>query len=126
MWIANLSDGTILTEEDVKLEPGGPSPWRYLIKRCQDGEVKLTGLRLGVGPALVNALPTKQCDGYFHAYESIRYLFNTEVERKKQGIGSVVGEQVFITWMEQGQNGLTYIWQEVRPLKDCIQHVILS
>lgn len=125
MWIANLSDGKILTEDDLKVDAGAISPWNQVIEKCKNGEMKLTGLRLGVGPALVNALPPKQCSGYFQAYEVIRYLFNNEVERKKQGIGSVVGEQVFITWMEQGGNGLTYIWQEVRPLKDCVKHTIL-
>lgn len=124
MWIANLSNGTVVTEEDPVV--GEMTSWQKLLAKCKEEGLRITGLRLGVGPALVNALGYKQCDGYFQAYEAIRYLFNSDVQRLKQGIGSVVGEDVYITWMEEGNNGLTYIWQEVRPLSLCKIHTTLA
>lgn len=118
MWIANVSNGAVITEDEIPVVPNEPTPWMQLLARCQKEGLKITGLRLGVGPALANALPNKQCDGYWQGYETIKFMISG-AERLKQGIGSIVGDKVYITWMELGNNGLTYVWQEIRSLEEC-------
>ncbi len=118
MWIANVSNGAVITEDEIPIVDGGPTPWMQLLARCKAEGFTITGLRLGVGPALTNALPRKHCDGYWQGYESITFM-TSGIERLRQGIGSVIGDSVYITWMELGNNGLTYVWQEIRTLKEC-------
>lgn len=78
-------------------------------------------LRLFRGNCVVTALHKKATNGYFHAYEASQSLHGNEM-RMRQGIGSVVGDKVFITWMNDFGN----IWQDVRDLSDCKIHTTLS
>jgi hypothetical protein len=116
MWIANLSDGSVITE----------GPWKKLLINCKEKDIKITGLRLGVGGTLVTALSNKECDGYFQAYELITFMYHPENRRSRQGIGSVVGDKVYITWLEEGENRLIYATQDVRPLESCLVATTLA
>ena len=124
MWIANLSNGKIVSEKESL--PGDISAWQKLLKRCRNGGLKITGLRLTDNQRMiVSAVPHQLFDGYFQAYEVSRDMFSGN-ERKKQGIGSVIGDSVFITWIEPANNDLTYVWTEVRDLKSSLIHTTLS
>jgi len=117
-WRANLSNGETVMETPSL--PGEPMAWRKLINRCAAEGLYLTGLSLVHGPFRIFALPQKACDGYYHAFDVHKSLF-TGREQFKQGIGSVVGDKVFIAWMDE--NGAVSI--DIRDIKDCLPHIIL-
>lgn len=119
-WIANLSNGDTLVEG--KEVAGKRSPWQQLLQLCKDKNIEITGLRLTVGKVTVSAMPTKMCDGYFHAYETTR-IFWRDKTIQKQGIGSVVGDKVYITWIDLSpENNMYYAYQEIRPLSEVKIH----
>ena len=123
-WIAYLSDGTTVYESDPI--PNEPTPWQVLLKHCREDGLELTGLRLQWGNAMVMTMPRKKCDGYFHACEATyEGLLGTPVRKHKQGVGSVIGDQVFITWFEMKDYSL-YVWADVRSLKDNRIHTTLQ
>ena len=68
----------------------------------------------------VVTLPYKQCDGYYQASEVQKSVL-TGAERHLRGIGSVVGENVFITWVDE--NG--EVIQDVRKIDDSRPHTTL-
>jgi hypothetical protein len=120
-WIANLSNGETVAEGSS--EPGKPTPWRQLLKLLkEDNELKLTGLRLHKNGITVHALPPKQCDGYFHAYEIHRIMYRNVI-RHLQGVGSIVDDQVFITWIEEDTEN---IYSDVRTLEESKIHTTLG
>lgn len=119
-WIANLSNGDSLAEGSSEI--GKPTPWRQLLNMLKEKELKLTGLRLRKNGVIIHALPPKQCDGYFHAYEVHRIMWRDSI-RHLQGIGSVVDDQVFITWIEESTG---HIYNDVRPLEGSKIHTTLG
>jgi hypothetical protein len=75
------------------------------------------------------AMPHKACDGYFQAFEVRKQLFDTEApEELFRGIGSVVYDRVYITWvkMVQDPSGMVYSYQDVRSLESSRIHTTLS
>lgn len=119
-WIANLSDGSALPEGSS--EPGKPTPWRSLLNKLKSEALKLTGLRLQKNGITVHALPSKNCDGYYHAYEIHRIMYKN-TNRSFQGVGSVVDDYVFIAWVEDGTNN---VYLDVRTLEDSKIHTTLG
>ena len=111
-WSASLSDGS--TAFEAPPLPGQPSAWQKLLAICKDKKVEITRLRLFRGKVRVMSMPPKMCRGYLQAYEKTKSLF-TDNESVKQGIGSVVGDQVYINWVDDDGN----VWQDVRPLSEC-------
>ena len=109
-WIASLSDGNNAFEGTPK--PGEASAWQQLLSYLRTNGTKITMLRLQRGGKTIYSMPSKMCQGYFQASE-IRYQINSGKETKRQGIGSVVGDQVFINWLDDDGN----VWQEVRELE---------
>ena len=95
-WIANLSNGETVYEAEPT--PGDYLPWRKLLIRLKEENLKVTALRIRRGGITINALPQKQCDGYYHAYEAWRMMFSG-AEGMRQGVGSVVGDKVYIVWL---------------------------
>jgi hypothetical protein len=78
-------------------------------------------------------MPHKMCDGYFYAEEVKKKFFRSmgphgEKEKHFKGVGSVKGEQVFITWIstELDEDGMVYTHHEVRDLKSCRIHTTLA
>lgn len=115
-WIANLSNGDSIAEGSS--EPGKKTPWRQLLERLENGNEKMTGLRLMHGGLTIHALPMKQCDGYFHAYE-IHRIMNQDLTKHLQGVGSIVDDRVFITWLDKATGN---VYQDVRPLEEVKIH----
>jgi hypothetical protein len=121
-WIANLSNGETVIE--TKAQAGERMPWQKLLQRCRDEDLTITGLALSVGTLVVEAMPQKMCDGYFHAYEAERVFWRGTI-KDKQGIGSVIGDKVYIIWVHLGtlkENGINYSYQEIRPLSEVRIH----
>jgi len=120
-WIANLSNGESVVEGSS--EPGKLSPWRQLLQRLLDEpDIYITGLRMQQVGITIHAMTNKSCDGYFHAYEVHRIVYR-DVYRNLQGIGAVVDDQVFITWIERGT---TNVYQEIRSLESSKIHTTLT
>lgn len=100
--------------------PGEKSAWQKLLDRLTAENLRMTGLRVQRGGVTVCALPTKQCDGYYQAYELRKVMFRDNGDHR-QACGSVVGDQVFIFWIDEGGN----LWQDIRPLESERPHTTL-
>lgn len=124
-WIANLSTGETVVEQAPR--PGEATSWQRLLKRCRDEGISITGLRLHVNGVTVEAMPTKVCRGYFQAYQAMRMMFGGN-SKLRQGIGSIVDDSVYITWvdLEQEKNNMNYVHQEVRPLSEVKIHTTVD
>lgn len=123
-WIANLSSGeTVIEAPPVQ---GEYSSWRKLIHHCKETGKRVTGLQLVYPDLVVSAMQLKECSGYFQAYELMTSM-QGKLEYKLQGIGSVVGDKVYITWvMLEGNDDIDVerVFQDVRPLAESEEHVI--
>ena len=117
-WIASLSNGEHYFEAPPL--PGEKTSWQKLKDHCQQIEVQITMLRLVRGGVTVNSLPKRMCSGYFQAYEMTRSFYG-DATTHKQGVGSVVGDKVYITWISL--DGRT-LWQEIRPVSESLIHII--
>lgn len=124
-WIANLSNGDTITEG--KPVAGERTPWQKLLRHCRENNITITGLRLSVRDVTIDAMPVKMCDGYLHAYEAERLMWSN-VSKIKQGIGSVVGDLVYITWIDINpfENNMNYIHQDIRPLSEVKIHTTID
>lgn len=120
MWIADLNDGTTVFESPG--QPGEMSVWQTLRHRVLDDKVQIDILRLQRNGLTVSAIPAKHCDGYFQAYETQMWMFQ-DIQRHIQGIGSVLGDKVFITWMDISK---PEVWQEVRDFSTCRVHTTVA
>ena len=141
-WVATLNSGEMAFEQPPI--PGERTSWQKLLQHCRDttfmkpvyeivekkkvqvGEektqLKLTSLRLQRGELNIHAMPQKMCDGYFQAYQHRqKSLFRPELGSiMAQGIGSIVGDQVFVIWINQ----LGQLYQEVWPLEAARKHIL--
>lgn len=132
-WMANVKYSS--GEDKVIFETppleGEKTAWQKLLDRVRSGEVKITGLRIQVHGLTFHALPVKQCDGFFMAYEVRKKFFASmgergEPEKRFQGVGSVVDDKVFIVWVNIDPQSLPFIYTDVRGLKESIIHTTLS
>lgn len=130
-WIASLSDGNTAFEFEPK--PGDRTSWQQLLQHCKENDLKITMMRVQRNGVTQMTIPHKMCDGYFQAYEVRKKFFrgtgsNPEPEKHYQGVGSVVGEQIFITWiaLEPGEDGNIYTYQEIRDLSGSLIHTTLA
>jgi hypothetical protein len=141
-WIAYLSNGdTVFESPPVE---GERTPWQGLLQHIRDNPtfiwkdpkkelpddekpLFITGLRLQYGNVTIMAMPHKQCDGYYQARELHRQklIAPNPVVSSRQGIGSVVGDQVIITWVEI-KDGQMITRSDVRPLASERIHTTLS
>lgn len=119
-WIASLKSGETVFERSVAR--GELSAWQQLLQRCRAGD-EITRLQLQRGGTTVLSLRRRTrnegngADGYFAGYEA-RISNNSHRQTTVQGIGSVVGDLVFITWVyDSGQ-----VEQDVRPLGPLYVH----
>ena len=130
-WIAGLSDGrTVPQTEPV---PGEQTPWQKLLTICRESDIEINRLSLIFNGVQIMSMTRKQCDGFFQGKEVRKEFFGSMGDGGKQeilfqGIGSIIGDQVFITWFTiQPKPELNaYISTTVRPLKSCIIHTTLS
>jgi hypothetical protein len=107
-WTATLSNGENVWETEPV--PNEFTPWRKLLNRLEEENLKITSLRLQRSGITLHALSQKQCDGYYQAMEKHISAITHEVLMVKQGIGSVVGDKIFITWVDDNGN----VWMDVR------------
>ena len=119
-WVASLSNGeTVFEEEPV---PGERTSWGKLKERCEEEEIWVTQIQLQRHGQ--NIVGIKGADGYT-AFVDFRKegLMGSEYREIRQfGIGSVVGNTVYCTVMnEEGQH-----WQDSRPLSNMRAHCILN
>ncbi len=129
-WIATLDNGETVME--MPPVPGQPMAWRKLLNRCKSTGIRINSLRLQLHNVTYMAMPPKMTSGYFQAYEVRKKFFasmgkNPEPEELFRGIGSVVYDQVYITWVKAADNnGMIYTYQEVRSLESCRIHTTLA
>lgn len=130
-WIANLSNGETLTEGEVIA--GERTPWQKLLAYMRHNDLKMTALRLSVGNVSVEAMPHKLCDGYFHAYEAKKRFYGSPDRLEEigtstsQGVGSVIGDKVYITWIDLKPTRHMYtLHQEIRPLSTMRIHTTIN
>jgi hypothetical protein len=130
-WVASLSTGETIFEASprdlqsgkVLLLPdpglkGELSDWQRLLERCRKENVRITQMRLQRGGATVIA--QANADGYCQAYETSMSHYG-KGQRTVQGIGTVVYDYVFMTWMDDGGN----VWHDVRPMKGMHVHTTM-
>lgn len=111
-WIATLSNGDTAFEGPPVA--GEKSSWQKLLDRLDKDNLRITSLRVQRGGVTINALQKKECDGYFQAYESRMTLFQGKPQYAiKQAIGSVVGDKIFVIWIDEANN----VYSDVRELQ---------
>ena len=130
-WIAYLSNGETIPETEP-IE-GEKTPWQLLLERCRQENIQMKRLSLVFNGCQIMSMTRKQCAGFFQAREVRKEFFGSMGENGKtevhfQGIGSVVGDKVFITWFTvfPKTSMLAYISTDVRPLESCRIHTTLS
>ena len=112
-WIASLSNGETVFESPPV--PGKHSAWQSLLRRLQSENLYITQMRLQKAGKAVVAYPF--ADGYVQAHERTRFLFAGK-DIDVQGIGTVIGNQVFMCWMSENGD----IQQDIRLLNDLRVH----
>lgn len=117
-WAASLSNGeTVFEAPPVQ---GEMSTWQKLLKRLRDdNNLEMTQLRLQRSKRTI--VGCHKADGYFQACE-IHAAVIQGTSELFYGVGSVIGDQVFINWMNaQGDTR-----QDVRSLKEVLIHTTLA
>jgi len=109
-WTATLSNGENVWESPPV--PGERYAWQKLITRLNNENLKITSLRVQRGRVTLHALSQKACDGYYQAYDKHKALISGE-ETLRQGCGSVIGDKVFIQWIDENGN----VWSDIRPFE---------
>jgi len=118
MWIASLSNGETVKEYDT-IKETRVSSWQSLLKWLRENKVTMTQIRLQRnGVTLVGA---PNADGYVQCRKIVKSV-NTKREENYQGIGSIFGEQVFMTWL----NDSGTVKHEVVPLSEMLIHSTLQ
>jgi hypothetical protein len=118
-WTVTLSNGENIWETEPI--PNEFTPWRKLLNYLEKENLKITSLRLQRNGITLHALAQKQCDGYYQAMEKHISAITHEVKMVKQGIGSVVGDKIFITWIDTNNN----VWMDIRPFEKDKIHTTL-
>jgi len=116
-WLASLSDGRNVIETIP--ENGRLSPWQALLAEMRESGVKMTQLRLQVNG--VTVVGARGADGYLQCTEA-RINLQTGKQTSIRGIGSVFGDRVYLTWVDDDHN----VWQDCRPLADLKVHSTLA
>ena len=118
-WTATLSNGENAWEQP--LVAGEKSSWQKLLDRLyKEDNLKITSLRVQRGGITIHALPAKQCNGYFQAYDQHTSMYSGN-QVLQQGCGSIIGDKIFIMWLDASGN----VYEEVRPLLENKIHTTL-
>jgi hypothetical protein len=117
-WIAELSNGERVVEPEVEIQDE-LSPWHLLIERCRRENLRILQLHLSRAGVNLSAIPLAA--GYAALYE-LRMGQRNRKPALAQGIASIVGDWVFINWIEETGR----VSQEVRPFGAAAVHTTLA
>jgi len=117
-WMASLSNGA--TVREMPPTPGEKSSWQKMLDFIAENNLRVTQLRLVRGPITIICDHHKKCNGYCMAYEVLEIMYSGN-QIRMQGIGSVFGDKVFMTWVD----GNGKIRQEIRELSEMKVHTTL-
>lgn len=106
-WIASLSNGETIFETEPM--PGQLSAWQALLRRLKDEGLSITQIRLQLDGLTLIGIPGARA--YMQASEMRKSVKSPNVVYYR-GIGSVIGDQVVLMWINPEGD----IWQEIRPL----------
>lgn len=109
-WIVRLTTGEIVWETDSDtVSPGELSSWQRLVERTHKFNERIVALSMRRGGVVLNTL--SNAESYYQARE-IAISANGKGKRMKQGIGAVIGDYIFINWVDDYGN----VEAEYRPL----------
>jgi len=119
-WVASLSNGE--TVQEGPWVEGRLSPWQAFRQwLTEHPDTKVTQLRLQMNGPTIVCLP--HAEGYFQArYASGHPLQGDDFHDVGFGVGTVIGDWIFINWMNSEGN----VWQEIRPLEENRVHTTLA
>lgn len=119
-WIASLSDGqTAFEGQEVA---GEASPWQQLKKICDErDDLHVTQIRLQIDGITLIGVP--KADGYCQCWEQHRFPMNPNKIIVLRGIGSVLDDKVYLTWIDTHSGNIK---QEVRDYKSMDVHCIMK
>lgn len=117
-WIVSLNNGTQYLEATSM--PGDKTSWQQFIDFIKAENLTPTAMSLIWNGCRVHAI--SKADGYFQAYEAKKSMADPNKQTQvMRGIGTVVGDQILITWItETGE-----IRQDIRPLSENLIHTTL-
>jgi hypothetical protein len=111
-WTAILSNKEFV--EEAAPIPEELTSWQKLLIYLRDEGLSIHVLQLHQMFTTITSLLGEKCDGFFQAHEKRVILHDGQKhEFHLQGIGSVIGDNIFITWIDDNGG----IWQDVRPLE---------
>lgn len=118
-WIASLSNGeTVFESKEVA---GEPSPWQRLKQRCEEENLNLTQIRLQLSGLTFIGIP--DADGYCQCWRQHKSVFNpNKPPVMMRGIGSVIGDKIYLTWVD----GYGNIRQEIEDYESMKIHCIMK
>jgi hypothetical protein len=120
-WTAILSNEEFVREEEPIANE--PMSWQKLLIRLSEENLSIHVLQLHRGFTTITSLLGERCDGFFQAHEKRISIYGGQrSEYHLQGIGSVIGDNVFITWIDDNGG----VWQDVRPLEIVRTHTTLK
>jgi len=117
-WTASLSNGDNVFEQPTV--QGEKSSWQKLLDRLDAESLRITQLQLQRFGITITCDHHKKVDGYCMAYEATMVMFR-ETETRMQGVGSIVGDLVFMTWLDANGN----VRHNIRPLSEMRVHSTL-
>lgn len=118
-WIASLSNGE--TAFELTEVAGEASSWQQLKKICDDNsDLYVTQIRLQLDSLTFVGIP--KADGYCQCWEQHRFPMNPNKTIVMRGIGSVLDDKVYLTWIDNSGN----VKQEIRDYKSMDAHCIMK
>lgn len=97
-WTAILSDGTRVFEDRI---PNKPSAWLRLKEHLEKTDLTLIGFELFSDD--VDLIMPRKVDGYFQSKKLIHDSRSGQ-ENHYPGIGYVLGDTIFISWILENRN----------------------
>ena len=117
-WKAFLSNGETLYETNPI--PGEQTSWQKLITYLDKMNLTMIGLELRHNGQFIQC--PANAEGYFQAREKVESILHHTNLRNLRGVGIVVGESVFIRWIDDASQ----VTEEVRSLSSMKMHTTLK
>lgn len=116
-WIASLSNGQTVLESNH--HDNDTDPWQSLIAWCKENGICITQMRLQYNG--ITSIAMGDADGYVQLK---RYRIRDPGGHSTlcHGIGSVIKDTVFITWMNANGDS----WQDICSLDSVRIHCLIN